>query len=77
MYVFSVLEFPSYLFGIDKELLRDKLTGRVMDSKWGGKTESIEMKLNVEQAEFTRDALAKTVYSRLFDFLVEVSFRVD
>jgi myosin heavy subunit len=43
-----------------------------MDSKWGGKTETIDMKLNKEQAEFTRDALAKAVYARLFDYLVQV-----
>ncbi|KAK7115759.1 unconventional myosin-Ie-like isoform X2 [Littorina saxatilis] len=65
------LQFPAFLFGIDAELLRSKLTGRVMDSKWGGKTESIEMKLNKEQAEFTRDALAKAVYTRVFDYLVQ------
>ena len=53
--------------------MQAKLTSRKMDSKWGGKTETIEVTLNVEQAEFTKDALAKALYSRVFDFLVEVS----
>lgn len=44
-----------------------------MDSRWGGRSESIDVTLNVEQAAYTRDALAKGLYSRLFDFLVEVS----
>lgn len=44
-----------------------------MDSKWGGKSESIHVTLNVEQACYTRDALAKALHARVFDFLVDVS----
>ncbi|KAK3585324.1 hypothetical protein CHS0354_040273 [Potamilus streckersoni] len=65
------LDFPAFLLGINKSMLEKKITSRKMDSKWGGKSESIEVTLNVEQAEFTRDALAKVLYTRLFDFLVE------
>ena len=68
-----VLAFPSYLLGISQEGLCSKLTSRNMDSKWGGKTESIAVTLNTEQASFSRDALSKALYSRLFDFLVDVS----
>uniref|UniRef100_A0A8C5ACH2 Myosin IEb n=1 Tax=Gadus morhua TaxID=8049 RepID=A0A8C5ACH2_GADMO len=64
------LAFPSYLLGISQEGLCSKLTSRNMDSKWGGKTESIAVTLNTEQASFSRDALSKALYSRLFDFLV-------
>ncbi|KAG1651266.1 Unconventional myosin-Ie [Nymphon striatum] len=66
------LDFPAFLFGVEKELMKEKLTSRIMDGKWGGKSEKIDMKLNVEQAMYTRDAWAKNVYSRLFSYLVNV-----
>nr|DBA13826.1 TPA: hypothetical protein GDO54_004862 [Pyxicephalus adspersus] len=65
------LAFPSYLLGIDQTRLQEKLTSRKMDSKWGGKSEVIDVTLNVEQACFTRDALSKALYTRLFDYLVQ------
>uniref|UniRef100_A0A8C5EXL3 Osteoclast-stimulating factor 1 n=1 Tax=Gouania willdenowi TaxID=441366 RepID=A0A8C5EXL3_GOUWI len=65
------LAFPAFLLGIPQDRLCSKLTSRVMDSKWGGRSESIAVTLNTEQAAFTRDALSKALYARLFDFLVD------
>ncbi|XP_069734098.1 unconventional myosin-If isoform X2 [Phaenicophaeus curvirostris] len=67
----DLLAFPAYLLGIDQNRLNEKVTSRKMDSKWGGRSESITVTLNVEQAAYTRDALAKGLYARVFDFLVE------
>ena len=67
-----MLAFPAYLLGVDAARLQDKLTSRKMESKWGDKSESISVTLNQEQATYTRDALAKALYTRVFDYLVEV-----
>ncbi|XP_032302679.1 unconventional myosin-Ie isoform X1 [Coturnix japonica] len=65
------LAFPAFLLGINQDRLKEKLTSRQMDSKWGGKSESINVTLNVEQACYTRDALAKALHARVFDYLVD------
>ncbi|XP_068176599.1 unconventional myosin-Ie isoform X1 [Antennarius striatus] len=65
------LAFPAFLLGIDQNRLKEKLTSRKMDSKWGNAVESIDVTLNVEQACYTRDALSKALHARVFDFLVE------
>ncbi|XP_068954267.1 unconventional myosin-Ie [Petaurus breviceps papuanus] len=65
------LAFPAFLLGINQDRLKEKLTSRQMDSKWGGKSESIHVTLNVEQACYTRDALSKALHARVFDYLVD------
>ncbi|CAG9540438.1 unnamed protein product [Cercopithifilaria johnstoni] len=64
------LEFPAYLLGLKSSAIREKLTSRQMESKWGKQAEQINVTLNVEQAEFTRDAWSKDLYTRLFEYLI-------
>lgn len=58
--------------GVDQSQLESKLVSRLFESKWGTREDSINVTLNVEQAIYTRDALAKGIYSKLFDYLVQV-----
>merc|ERR1719158_53018 len=62
----AALDFPAHLLQVDKGVLCSKLTSRVIVTR----SERIDKTLNVEQAEATRDALAKAIYFRLFDYLV-------
>ena len=68
---FPGLDFPAHLLSIDVSDLETKLTSRIMNV---GGNEMVNKTLNVEQAEATRDALAKAIYYRLFEFLVKVSW---
>ncbi|ODM95670.1 Unconventional myosin-If [Orchesella cincta] len=67
----QALEYPAALWQIDATTLGTKLISRIMDGKWGRQTDRIEVTLNVEQALYTRNALAKALYARLFDYLVQ------
>ncbi|XP_029451442.1 unconventional myosin-VI isoform X3 [Rhinatrema bivittatum] len=65
------LQCCAELLGLDQEDLRVSLTSRVMLTTAGGtKGTVIKVPLKVEQANSARDALAKAVYSRLFDHVV-------
>ncbi|XP_062406206.1 myosin VIa isoform X2 [Sardina pilchardus] len=64
------LEHCAELLGLDEQDLRVSLTSRVMHTSAGGAKGAIKVPLKVEQANNARDALAKAVYSRLFDHVV-------
>uniref|UniRef100_A0A493T1N5 Unconventional myosin-VI n=1 Tax=Anas platyrhynchos platyrhynchos TaxID=8840 RepID=A0A493T1N5_ANAPP len=63
----TALECCAALLGLDEDDLRGSLTTRVMLTTAGGRQ---RVPLKVEQANNARDALAKTVYSHLFDHVV-------
>lgn len=50
------------------------MISRTIETKAGSLQERIDVTLNVQQAEYTRDALAKGIYARLFDYLVTVIY---
>ncbi|KAK5903079.1 hypothetical protein CgunFtcFv8_006890 [Champsocephalus gunnari] len=65
------VEHCAELLGLEEDDLRVSLTCRVMLTTAGGaKGTVIKVPLKVEQANNARDALAKAVYSRLFDHVV-------
>ncbi|XP_056872074.1 myosin VIa isoform X2 [Takifugu flavidus] len=67
----QTLEHCAELLGLVEDDLRVSLTSRVMLTTAGGaKGTIIKVPLKVEQANNARDALAKAVYSRLFDHVV-------
>ncbi|XP_012723263.2 myosin VIb isoform X2 [Fundulus heteroclitus] len=68
----QTLKYCAELLGLDQDDLRVSLTTRVMLTTAGGaKGTVIKVPLKVEQANSARDALAKVVYSRLFDHVVK------
>ncbi|XP_072939732.1 myosin heavy chain 95F [Epargyreus clarus] len=67
----SALGAAAAALGVDPAELRMALVSRLMQSSRGGiKGTAIMVPLKVHEAMHARDALAKAVYSRLFDYIV-------
>lgn len=65
------LEITASLMGLDKDLLRQSLISRIMSTTRGGHKGTVYMvQLSAQQAQAARDALAKAIYSKLFDYIV-------
>ncbi|XP_015915641.2 unconventional myosin-VI [Parasteatoda tepidariorum] len=65
------LRIVGSLLQVDSEFLKQSLLSRVMQTSKGGAKGTIYMvPLKVHEAQNARDALAKALYSRLFDYIV-------
>ncbi|EPB89143.1 myosin I [Mucor circinelloides 1006PhL] len=67
----DVVNFIAYLAQVEYADLDKALTVRIMETQHGGRRGSVyEVPLNVNQATSVRDALAKSIYERLFEWIV-------
>ena len=66
------LQAPCAYFGIQTEYLRTKLISKRLEFKEQEGMKQVDQTFTVDKAIFTRDALAKSIYARIFDHLIQV-----
>lgn len=66
----GLLQFAAQLLGVNDRMLQQALCSRSVSRGQGGKASRYVVPLPVEQAAESCDALAKALYSRMFDWLV-------
>eukprot|EP00013_Stygamoeba_regulata_P028858 CAMPEP_0177646796 /NCGR_PEP_ID=MMETSP0447-20121125/9957_1 /TAXON_ID=0 /ORGANISM="Stygamoeba regulata, Strain BSH-02190019" /LENGTH=1048 /DNA_ID=CAMNT_0019149337 /DNA_START=284 /DNA_END=3426 /DNA_ORIENTATION=- len=67
----QVLELVSAMLGVEAMTLQNALTFRIVQTgQAGGRMSTYNVPSNVEQATGARDALAREVYNRMFDYIV-------
>ncbi|KAL0481267.1 myosin heavy chain [Acrasis kona] len=65
-----ILDFASDLLGIQSQVLKDALLFRIITTGFGKTAEVFNVPQTPDQATHIRDGLAKTLYDRLFTWLV-------
>ena len=56
------------------DVLKTKLISKRLEFKEHYENKRVEQAFTIDKAIFTRDALAKSIYARLFDFLIQVTY---
>lgn len=67
----DALKMAAYMLSCNEDMLRKALISRVITTGTGSTAEVYDVPNNKVQAESARDSLAKTIYSRIFDFVIE------
>ena len=67
----DVVSFIAHLLQVDSGLLQKVFMSRIMETKRGGQRGTVyDVPLNAVQAGAVRDALAKAIYDRLFEWII-------
>ncbi|EMC94973.1 hypothetical protein BAUCODRAFT_73113 [Baudoinia panamericana UAMH 10762] len=68
----SVIDFVAYLLEVESPHVNKALTTRIIETSRGGRRGSVyDSPMNIAQATATRDALAKGIYTNMFDWIVQ------